>query len=159
MSDDIYDQLRNQLQVDIMEIDRDLAEIPQIVMAAAEQTAAAISVRDMAKFEVDVAKAEAAAFLRVAKDGKQPSETQVQSEVPKARAVKRAVQVYEDAKLESARWMALTEGLRTKSSALKTIAELIVAGYLTRDAVYQERRRAMQNARNRGDDARGSSSG
>jgi hypothetical protein len=141
-----YNDLRDKLDIDLLRLDDSLIEMPLLVMEVGEEVALALGDRDRAKNAYDLACVSAANDLRktpnVDSQGneKQRSEKQIESEIGGQPAVIRAQAAYEDAKFEAARWQTLSEAVRTKGHSLSRICELIVAGYLTPNAVRETKR-------------------
>lgn len=144
-----YQSLRAALGIDLMRIDQDLVDYPSLLTEACELCAEVTRTRDMAANTLRLTEAEEAGKLRATPtpEGKTRSEERIKSEVPMAEPVAAALFALEEAKAEQAKWSALVEGLRAKGSSLKRVAELITAGFLSPNAVYQDRREELARRR------------
>ena len=152
---DVYARLRAKLHIDPLELDHQLMEMPQLVQDCGEVVAECINMRDAATTDLKTAESRAADKLRSrhivvdGKDGpvnKQRSEAQITSEIPSMPEVRKAAETLETVKLDLALWQTLMDSLRTKNASLKTTAELIISGYLTRDSIHSNRREEIRNA-------------
>lgn len=143
-----YAAFYKRLSIDEMRLDTELIEMPQLMQDVNEETAHAVFVRDIAKHDLDLRYAEAAYDLRQqgVNAGKKPAEAQIESEVPLDQRVQDAAVAHEDAKYDLARWQALTDAMRTKAHSLRMICELVVAGYLTPNALLNKREREAADA-------------
>jgi hypothetical protein len=147
---EVYERLRVRLDVDKLRLTEELMELPQWQVDAGEATAEATRTRDEAKDLVDYTKAEAAANIReedANAGGKPRSEKQIESEVLLDRDVREALSLLRQADYDVSLWRAVHDGFRTKSSSIRTIADLIQAGYTTPSAIFEERRETLRNGR------------
>lgn len=147
--EDAYTRLRQSLSIDLLRIDEELIEMPQLVQDIAEYTAEATFARDKAKIEWEIAQAQAAkdARQRCIDAGTKFTVDQISNEVMLDPDVREAQADYEQSKLDADMWGALIAGARTKSSSLKHASELIASGYLTPNAIKAERRQQMHTRR------------
>lgn len=148
-----YRRLRGRLSINPMALDEELIDMPQLVQEAAEYTAEALQVRDNCKNRLDFITAQVGARLRevpVSEDGGKPK-ARTEGAVAEQRllddGVQEAIAELEMCKYDLALWQGLHDGLKEKSSSLKRIAELTVAGYLTPGQVYQNRREELAQQR------------
>lgn len=141
-----FDRLKEQLPINSMALDTELMELPSLVEEIGEESAKAIADMDAAKITYDLELAKASDFLRtnMISDAKgQPklrSEAQIQSEVILVPTVTAALQSYEKAKYNVARWRALQDAYRAKRETLMKICDLTISGYLTPNAVTNRHR-------------------
>jgi hypothetical protein len=153
--DALYKRLKARLTVDALRLDQELAELPAMITDAGEALAYCVSARDIAKNELDVNTAIVADRLRQApikqidtetnqSKTKWRSEAQITSELPQEPVIRKSQERLEDAKLDMDLWRALVDGLRAKSSALETIARLIISGYLAPSSVSAPRREELR---------------
>lgn len=140
-----YQFLRNQLGLDLLSLDDEVTRIPVLLQEAAEITAIAVEIREQAKEDLDRVCAEIGNYLRIPDDkGKMRSETQIGSMLAAEKDYIKATEELRQARLDAALWQALTEGLRVKSSAIKTAVDLIVSGWITSDSIVAKRRKDMR---------------
>jgi hypothetical protein len=139
--------LKNKIQLDLLSVDEALEEIATLVQDAGECVALANEIRDAAKNELAVAEAEEADRLRQTTTikGKPPSDYAIPSMLHLCESVRKASQVYSDARLDAALWATIVNGLMTKSSAIRTAADLISSGYLTTNHIYSKRRQEIRD--------------
>lgn len=137
-----YAQLKRRIEIDMMRLDEELIGMPVLVEEISEMTAKALLTRSAAENRLKVVIAEAADEIR--KEGeKKPAEKQIESEVLLDAQVQDSTLELDEAKYEYAMWQGLMDAARTKSSALKTVSELIISGYITPDTIYAQRRREL----------------
>jgi hypothetical protein len=142
-----YRWLKTQLKIDMLNIDQDIVELPVLLQEAGECTALAIEIRESAKEELEHTSAELASLLRVTDEkGKSRSETMIASLIPLEQDYKDKLASLSEARLDGGLWMAITEAIRTKSSALRVTADLVAAGFMTSSSILQNRRREIRNA-------------
>lgn len=143
-----YLWLKRQVSLDMMRIDEELMEIPVLIQEAGENVALAMEIREAAKSDLEVEAAKQAANLRNIKleSGKPPSETAVDKMVPLTPEYEQKLTILSQARLDAGLWQSIMEALRTKSSAIRTVADLVAAGWLSRDHIIQNRRREIRNA-------------
>lgn len=149
MDEQRYVELKSFLPVDQMRLTEELMELPQRQMDASEGAAEAALYRDQCKDLVDQAKADAAADIRNLdiNERKPRSETQIASEIMLDEKVREALADLRNAEYDLATWKALSDSMRTKSSSIRAIADLIQAGYTTPNAVLTQRRGAINQQR------------
>lgn len=142
-----YLWLKGKTQIDMLDLDNELMEIPVLLQEASENVAIAIEIRETSKNDLDIQAARCADKIRKTplESGKAPSETAVDKIVPLEEAYQQKLSLLSSARLDAGLWQSITEALRTKSSALRTIADLVSAGWLTTDHVIKNRRRDMRN--------------
>jgi hypothetical protein len=134
--------LKNKVQLDLLSVDEALEEIAVLVQDAGECVALANEIRDTAKNELAIAEAEEADRLRQTTTikGKPPSDYAIPSMLHLCDSVKKATEAYSGARLDAALWATIVNGLMTKSSAIRTAADLISSGYLTTNYLREQRR-------------------
>jgi hypothetical protein len=148
MLSDAYARLKARLSIDPMRLDDELIELPALLMEANEAAAEAVSMREVAKNELAMQQALIADRLRREPgDGKKKSETQISSEIALSPEYHDVLDRVEQAKHEAALWLGLVDGFKTKASALKSVADLIVSGYLAPNAAYNARRNELKQKR------------
>ena len=142
-----YNRLRNVVTttIDTNMLDDALINMPMDQMEIAEHTAAASAERDRAKFELEQVTAMCASRMR----GEDPkiSQTRVESELPLFDEITDAEKMYNDAKYTYNLWTGLADACRTKMSAIRVIADLIAAGYMTSNTIRQDRREVIHQYR------------
>jgi hypothetical protein len=140
--------LKSKAQLDLMRIDEALEEIAVLVQDAGECVAFANEIRDAAKNDLAIAEAEEAAILRGTQlsNGKYPSEYALPSLLPLSDKVKEAMELLSKARLDAALWATVANALMTKSTAIRTTADLISSGFLTNDFVRARRRKEIREA-------------
>ena len=127
-----YEDLKNRLELNILEIDHELMSLPALVQEAAELSTMASADEHAARHALDVVTAEAASRLRAQDEGKKVrSETQIASEIALDEEVQIARKAYDDSRLDAARASALFNSMREKGRLIGKAADLIVAGFIT----------------------------
>ena len=127
-----YDALKLRLTIDLLRIDQEIAQMPQLVQEAGELAAASNDEENASRLALDVIRTEAAARLREVESGSKPrSETMIDSMLNGEEDVQAARVAYDAARLQSSRWNNLLSAMREKSRLLGKAADLTVAGYIT----------------------------
>lgn len=146
-----FDGYRARLEIDGLRIDDELCRHPMLVQDAAEGAARFMQIRDEAKIELDRAKARAARRLRdeCDNDGKRLPQAQIEHEIVLDEDVQDAQGALSDAQLDYDLWKGLVDAARTKSTNMKTFGELTVAGYLAPSTIYDKRKEAINQVRQR----------
>jgi len=144
-----YDQMKSLLLIDRMRLTEELENLPSVMQEAAESVAECQRDRDAAKDALSIAIAEADFRVREYHTGEKVNETQIKAEAAVDEAVIEATEVLRTAEYNLKLWQGLADGMRSKSYAIGTIADLIKAGYITPDTIYVERRTAVNRERRR----------
>lgn len=141
-----FNFLKSKIRLDLLCVDEALEEIAVLVQDAGECCALANEIRDAAKSDLALAEAEESDRLRkmTSQSGKSPSEQAILSQLPLAWRVKQAIKEYSDARLDAAFWSTMVNALMTKSSAIRTAADLITSGYLTTSFILDKRRQDIR---------------
>lgn len=140
-----YEALCKRLQVDLLRIDQEIMNMPQLVQESAEFAALIQAEEHAAKHALDVVEAETAKAMRVTPvDGKPPSEARIASELVLYRDVQDARQALDTAKYDSARAVALHYNMREKTRLLGKAADMTIAGFIVPSS-YAPRRRELAN--------------
>ena len=144
-----YAWFRVKTQIDLMEIDEEVSQMPTLLQDAGELTCSAIEARDSSKELLSQVRSEIAAELRATKteSGKPKSETQIESEIELSSKFKEQQDLLSQARQDAGLWINLMEALRTKAAQLRTAADLISSGYITRDYISNKRRDEIRKAR------------
>jgi hypothetical protein len=142
-----YRFLKKKAEVDLLYVDEDLQEIAVLVQDAGECVALANEIRDAAKRDLELVEAEEAARLRgiPTANGKPPSEYALPSMIPLCQTVQDAINALGEARLDASLWATVVNALMTKSSAIRTAADLITCGFLTTDYLKNNHRKAIRN--------------
>jgi hypothetical protein len=137
-----YLALKAKLPLDLLAVDEELSEIAVYIQEAGEFCAQAIEERDAAATWVDRVEAEVADKLRKTPDenGKVPSEANIKARLALQPELQEAQFIAGQAKLGAALWLSMQDSLKTKSYSINTAAELVKAGYMTRDHILDKRR-------------------
>lgn len=137
-----YRRYKSMVAIDGTRLGEELMELPTLIMDVGEITAVLVSQREMAVNFLKERMAVAAEQLRGAtrENGKSPPETQVASEVLKHKWVISATIDLEHVKRNLALWQSLMDAAKAKASALKSVTELTVSGYLSPNSVNNQRR-------------------
>lgn len=138
MDIDKYNDLKKRLNLDAVNIDKDLVELPMVIQEASELFSEVQNDYNVADHAYDVILAETARDLRNV-DGRAPSETQIQARVPLAEPVQDARNVRDNLKTELAQVKALVENLRDANTNLKTLGQLIISGFISPNSVYKRK--------------------
>jgi hypothetical protein len=143
-----YDALKAKLPIDLLRLDSDLTELPQLVQEAAEQAADLLNELNSADHELDVAKAQAAADIRAAFEGsKAPSETQISSVIELNPNVQAARVKLNEARFQSKKANDMVSSFRDKSRLIGKCADMIVSGFITPSSVYRKEKEHMAKLR------------
>ena len=152
MTNEVYERLKTKLELDPLELDQELIELPMLIMECAEYTSEKLAQRDRCKNALDLAMAEASDGLRteltidVKGNNKQRSEAQISSEVFLDEGVQRSLTDLEQSKYELALWQALMDSLKAKRDSLKIFSELTISGYLSPNVALDNRRAEIRAA-------------
>lgn len=140
-----FARLRNALTVDPNALDDDLINIAMQQMEIAEYTAEAAKKENEMDFQNDQVIADVSAKLRES-DNKM-SEARIKSELHLYDEVLSANTELVEAKFDHARWKGLADAIRTKSSSIRAIADLISSGYMTSNTIRTDRRELIHQHR------------
>lgn len=152
MTTPAYDRLQDLLPFDPLEFDRELIELPMMLLEATQEATMRAADRDVAKNELDVVLATAANQLRstLINDAKgapkQRSEAQIESEVPLFDTVQKAQTKLERAKYELALWQAMVDAIKAKRDTIKVFADLTISGYLSPNVALDQRKADIRAA-------------
>jgi hypothetical protein len=141
-----YNELRQALDVDLLNIDAHLIRQPQQQMEASEFAAEAASEYASADAAYKTILADAANRLRRAGD-KKPPESQLAMDVLLEEDVMDAESVRLQLRLDLDKWRALVDALKSKASIMKTSADLINSGYLSPKSIIDKGRENMHRER------------
>lgn len=140
-----YFFLKSKARLDLLNVDEALEEIPFLIQDAGECAALANEIKDTAKSELSLAEAEEAERLRgIQINGKYPAEQAILSKIPLCTQVQQKQSQLSQARLDASLWATVVNSLMTKSSAIRTAADLINSGYLTTDYIYKKRRKEIR---------------
>lgn len=144
-----YLWLRRQLEVDQLNIDTDLMEIPVLLQEVGEMTAFSLEIRDSAKEALEITKAEIADELRKTPDenGKTRSESTITSLLPLDPKYKQRLAELSEARLDATLWQSLSNAMQRKDSAIRVTADLITCAYISRDYILGKRRSEIRNVK------------
>ena len=143
---DKYQWFRARLQLDLLDIDNDLIEMPSLVQDAGECAAVANEIRDSAKEEFERTKANIAQQLRDSAIGKKPSETMIDSQLPLYELYKQVQAAWSQSRLDAALWATIVEAMRAKSAMIRVSADMLNSGLLTADFLRNKRRAEIRGA-------------
>lgn len=152
-----HDRLRRYLTttMDPLGIEQALAATPMIQQEAGELFARAIRDRDIADDNVKLAKANAADRLRqIPVNGKEPSQTRIDSLLPKDREVQEAEQALRDATYEFNLCRQLCESLKTQNINMNKYADYVISGYFKQSTLHEHARAELRRARVAADEQR-----
>jgi hypothetical protein len=141
-----YERLLPFLDVDLINIDEHLVQLPMLQMEASERAADAALASTEAAQILKATMANAGAALRNA-EGKKPPESQVAQDVLLDEDVMAAQNDANQAEHDKDKWRALVDAFKTKSSVLKTSADLINSGYLSPKTIVDSGRQSMNQKR------------
>jgi len=142
---DRYSWFQAKLGVDLMQIDEDIIQLPALIQDAGECAAIANEIREKAKEDFEHAKASIAQSLREHTQGKKPSETMIESQLPLFELYKNKLTSLSQSRLDSALWATMVEALRSKSAMIRVSADLLNSGLLTTDYIRNKRRSEIRN--------------
>jgi hypothetical protein len=144
-----YERLKACLPVDLVEIDKDLIEMPVIAQEAAELAATMMNCVATAKHELEIAGAEARSVIRVRLlvNGKPPSETRVDSEVPLDEVVQMRRRELDALEYKYRLASDLARSMQKKSDQIGNATSMILKGFMTPNSVYENQVRDRVNAR------------
>ena len=149
MDVDIYEALSKRLFIDELRLDEEIIELPQLLQDVNEFVASATHERDKAQYDLKLTTADVSREIRAesATSTKRPTEAAIETEIVLNERVQQATITYENAKYVLARWQALSESVRAKGYALKNIADLVVSGFITPNALVDRRRTEVYRKR------------
>lgn len=144
-----YVFLKGRTRIDLDNIDDAVSEMGELIRECGESVALAIEIREALKLEADQMRAMAAETLRrtVGANGKQLSESAIESKIPLDEVYNQKLVEYGEARKDAALWTSLMEALRTKSSNLRVAADLIYAGYITSDYIRNKYRQQIRDSK------------
>jgi hypothetical protein len=140
-----YEQLKQELAIDLVSFDDDFMKMPNVVQEAAEFAADLLYAVLVAKQVYDVTKVDAGNRLRTSKVPSL-SETAVAAQLQGEADVQEARLAYDKAQRDSEKASALVADLRLKSHNLQKISEMIMAGYITPSSAYVQQRKERGRA-------------
>lgn len=141
--------IKRRLGIDMLAIDEEIIELPNLIQQAGEYTAEAANAQEMAENELKSVMALVAEQLRAKKNihGKNRSETQIGTELPASPEVKEHQDIVAKARLDAKLWSILMESLRKKDSGIRTIADLLNSGFLTTATIMEKRRKEIRQVK------------
>ena len=143
-----YEFIKKHLPLDLVDLDEEVIKLPVLLQEAAEHCSQAIEIREAAKDDLEKTKAEIGDSLRITPGagGKTRSETAIAAEIPLSGKYGLALSALSTARLDASLWQALCEALRSKSSMVRVVADLIGSGYLTQSSILAKRRSSIRQA-------------
>ena len=145
-----YLWFRSKLEVDLIDIDEDLMQIPVLIQDAGEACAMASELRERAKEGLETTRAQVAQHLRespVTAGSRARSETQIESQLPLFEPYVTAKNALSQARLDASLWTTMVEALRSKSAMIRVSADLLNSGFITPDFVRNKRRKEIRDAK------------
>jgi hypothetical protein len=140
-------RLSKYLGIDIDDIEEAFKTTFPISQEAGELAARADHLKLIAKYNLELAEANAAQRIRsVPVNGKPPGQTTIDSMVPMDQEVQDAQQVYADAAYEAKVCEVLYENLRSQGMSLNKLADLHTTGYFNPSALTEQRRAEIRRA-------------
>lgn len=140
-----YSRLRAKLVIDPLDLDSALINLAMEQMDVAECVATASTIRDQCRFDKERIEADVAANMR--NSDTKISEKRIESEIVLYDEVLNAHNRLVEADRDLALWKGLADSIRTKSSSIRAIADLIQAGYRTNTTLYNERKDTIHQYR------------
>jgi hypothetical protein len=142
----VYDRIHASLHIDILEIDREVTELPMILQEAVELAAELKDYERQADHELDILTAKVSAKLRQVGDAKAPTESAIKLALAADPEIQKArdglSQMSYDAELASG----LVNTLRDKSRLVMKTADMIVSGFITPSSAYTRQRKELRKA-------------
>jgi hypothetical protein len=144
-----YLWLRSRLQLDLMDVDTQVMELPVFIQEAGEIVAQANELREAAKDDLERTKAGVAQTLRqeLEPNGKVKSESKIESQIPLQADYIAKLEQLSIARLDAALWASIVDALRAKSMAVRVAADLLNSGFLTPDYIRNKRRREIREVK------------
>jgi DNA polymerase III delta prime subunit len=131
-----------------LEIDRAYMETGKILQQAGELAAEADAQESAAKHTLDIIKAEASERLRaIPVGGKDPSEARIASLLPMEQDVQDAREAFDRSHYEAQVCETLYKSLADQSRLLTKASDMIMGGYISPSAAYEDRRNEIRRAR------------
>ena len=126
-----------QIQIDRDDLDTELVRQPSLFLEVSQKYVQAVSVRDAAKENVDVARAKVELKIRrrAEEQERKLTESTVKAEVEVHSMYREAVDAYLQAKERADRWLATKEAFSQRAFILKDLCGLYVSGYYTTESV------------------------
>jgi hypothetical protein len=146
-----YNELRHYLGLellDMLELERAYMQTPRIIEEAGQLAASADKTENDAKHNLDIAKAAAGERIRsIPVAGREPSEARVTSLLPLEPDVQEARNILDQARYEAQVCESLYKALETQSRLLAKATDMVLSGYITPTAAYEDRRAEVRQAR------------
>lgn len=140
-----YEELNKKLEINILNIDRELMAASQDIQACAELAADANDEEHSAKLALDIMIAEVSDRLRTPEEGKKAkSETQIASEILLDQTVQAARDEYNKMRHQAEICNALANSMRTKANLVRDTCSMVVAGYITPSSYSPKRVQLMK---------------
>jgi hypothetical protein len=145
---DEYLFYKSKLFTDTLHLDTEFEQIAVFMQEVTEQAATSAALEKSAKVALIEVTARAASELReqVLPSGKARSESQINSEVVLSPEVQAAQDTMAGISFDNDLWQGLVSSFRSKGSAMKSAAELVTVGYVTRDHLDNARRQEIRQA-------------
>lgn len=140
-----YNHLRIVLTIDPNALDDELINIAMQQMEIAEYTAAAASAKNHADFQYDQIVSSVAASMR--QSDEKISEARIKSETPLYDEVSAAYAEKVAAERDYMLWRGLADSIRTKSTSIGHISDLIKSGYMTSTTIRHDRQEQIHQYR------------
>lgn len=141
-----YEWLRSHAQLDLMDMDEQVMQMPVLLQEAGECTALANEIRERAKDTLKHTAASLAHALREDKSNGKRSESTIEASVPIYPEYINKLTELSTARLDASLWEALTDALRSKSMAIRVAADMLTSGWITADYIRNKRRREIREA-------------
>lgn len=147
---DEYYKMREYLGINVLDITGSFQTVPRILDAAGELYARANKNLAMAKYNIQIAEANAAANIRLTPmNGKAPSVAAIETMVPLDPEVQEAVKVWANALYEANACEGLHEALKGQWIMMHKVSDLTMTGYFNPGALPPERPNREANIRAR----------
>lgn len=146
-----YDLLREYATrpITALTVEEDLSMIGSLMIEAGELAASRQHAEDVAYQIVKTTESETATQMRTDAQarGEKITESLIATAVPSQASVMDARLVYIDAKKDNAVASSLALALRERNRAIQSVAQLVMAGFVTKDSVYMKTRETMSRRR------------
>jgi hypothetical protein len=141
-----YDRFKEMLPIDLLRLDDDLQEMPQIVQEVGEHTTRAAFARDEADLNRNQVKSVVMSQLR-SNGEKKPPETQIASDVLLDLTYQKAESEYQKKSNDFAMWRTLSGSWNAKMSCISEAVRLLGMGYCTVQNITNKRREEYRKDR------------
>jgi len=148
-SDPLIERAKEKLLIDKYNLDDALQEHPSLYWDICEEYIQAVSKRDEAYENIKTVSADLNVSIRqmFESEGKKCTEAMITNAVLSAKPYKEAVEKHLSLKEEAAKLGALKDSFEQRSYVLKSLVELYIAGYFTKETYFSKPKREEKSSK------------